>query len=160
MDLKKACRFTFRRWGLWLVAVGVVCMAGMAVAKPGHRYGRQGFMGGKFLYVLESLDLTEKQELELLRLRRSIREQRKSMHLQALNDAKFIAEQLKNETPDRDAIVGKVNAHTNNMQQMAQSFTNELLDFHGTLTAEQKKKLSDQVDKFIKRRESRFNARQ
>ncbi len=155
VQTKKRIPFIFS-----LVAAGLMA-ATTAFAHGGPKDGRRGGgqMTGRMLKLFESLELTENQEVQLVRVRRAIRENRKASRVAMKKEKTAIAAEMKKATPDAARIHQAIDALTTRKQSDAHFAVDKLLEFHALLTAEQKQKLADRVDSFQSRRAERRSRR-
>lgn len=128
---------------------GALALAGYAEARPGHRGGHGHGRGPQkmFFKAMERLDLTESQEVELVRMRRTLREESKGMREQMRASHRTLMAEMKKDTPNREEIKAIVKSGAAQRAQMAERFIDKALDFHALLSADQKAKLAEMIEK-------------
>lgn len=146
-----------RRRALAAVAVltGALGLAGLAQAGPfggGHGHPGGGFFGRGLARLMDRLDLTEAQEVAAVRMRRSLREEGRTLRQQNRADVQAMMVELKNETPNPEAVHARIDATLTRMRERAHRVADEVLRFHATLDADQKAELAKAID----RRQARF----
>lgn len=145
------------------VLLGAVALAGIADARPGHGkrgHGGPGMFGRTFFKMVQHLDLSEEQEVAAVRLRRSMREEMKSIREGMRTDMSAIADEMKKTTPDRQRIHQLLDAVNARKQQMAHTMADKALDFHANLTPDQKAEVAKIIEERQARHAERREARQ
>ena len=99
-------------------------------------------------YITEALDLNQTQETELNRMKDEIME--KSRQLHANREAMFneMVSQLRSEEIDQDRVRVIIADHRAQMDELIDFALPRLVDFHRTLTPEQREKLISKLEKF------------
>ncbi|MEL6186923.1 MAG: periplasmic heavy metal sensor [Myxococcota bacterium] len=130
------------------VVAGALALAGFADARPGHHRGGSGHGPQRmFFKAMERLDLTEAQEVELVRMRRALREEAKSVRSSMRDSHQTLLAEMKKPTPNREEIKAIVKSGAAQRAQMAERFIDRALDFHALLSADQKTKLVEMIEK-------------
>lgn len=144
------------------VLAGAFALAGVAQARPhggGHARGPGAMFGRGFFKMIRHLDLTEEQEVAAVRLRRSMREESKSIREGMRSSMSALADEMKKTSPDRARIHEMVDAMNAKKQQMAHLMVDKALDFHALLTPDQKAEVAriieEQQARHAERREAR-----
>ena len=131
----------------YITLIGVL-VSGLAVYSGcrHHRHDR----GAAFLvdYLSEVLDLTEPQQEQLDRYKEEIMEKalrmradRKALHEDMIN-------QLRTDDIDKEQLKKTVAKARSQMNEMVDLVVDRLVEFHHTLTPEQKDKLVSKLEKF------------
>jgi Spy/CpxP family protein refolding chaperone len=124
------------------LALGVAFLSGC------RRHG--GHHGAEFMvdYVSETLDLTETQQEHLARIKDELMEKGQQMRAnrQAFHDE--IISQLNSEEIDQERLIKAVDEKRAQMEEMIDLVIARLVEFHRTLTPEQKTKLVAKLENF------------
>ena len=145
-----------------LFASGLIAALGIsafAFAGPPHGGGGHGFkrggggmMGMHLMHLAERLNLTEQQEVQAVRMRRAIRKQAKA-NKQEMRDAfKSVLLELEKENPDPAKLHKLVDDATARMNKLGHASVDEYLEFHRTLSVEQRQELVDSARLRMERR--------
>ncbi|OUS26720.1 hypothetical protein A9Q99_15960 [Gammaproteobacteria bacterium 45_16_T64] len=117
-------------------------------ACKGNHEGRGGMM---FDLVAYKLDLTGEQEekwfaiRDELKLMKANARQEKQAHIE---EAKIM---LMADSLDQTAVLAKLTQHQEVLRQTAPGIVQKVVEFHATLTQEQKEKVVDMMDHFAKK---------
>lgn len=159
----KAPKFRRRMMLASAALAGAVGLAGVAQAGPwGHHRGGPGGGGGLMrglMHMIDELDLSEQQELELVRIRRSARSERKAMHEAMQADVDALIEMLGDGEVDKDAVHARIDAMMARASGRAHAMADRALAFHTTLSPEQKQKLAKGLADKRDRMKARFERR-
>lgn len=146
----------------WPLAVGGLILS-LAFSSTGFTsprgHGRGGCgpqvpMAGKLLRMYEHLDLTEPQEVALVRLRRNLREEKAAVQ-KKLPYPQIITDELNKAEPNRERLSDLITQRTTQVEELAQKVMEQVLDFHATLSEDQRAALTQMVAKRQKRRLAR-----
>ncbi|MBK8010349.1 MAG: Spy/CpxP family protein refolding chaperone [Deltaproteobacteria bacterium] len=158
--------------GSAVLALALVAASSMAFARPGGGpcpqggpgggpgagamggLGGLGGMGGpglRLFRLIRDLDLTEEQEVALVKLRRSLQDERSAMRATAEDDTKILAAELAKATPNANEIDRLIEKRAQAHTQMAKKAVEKFLVFHQTLTPAQRKMLSEAAAKLPER---------
>lgn len=148
-----------------VVALALVAASGMAFARPGGGgpcpqggpggggpgggvgMGGMGGPGLRLFRLIRDLDLTEEQEVALVKLRRSLKDERSALRETADEDAKVLAAELAKATPNANEINRLIEKRSQALTKMAKDAAEKFLAFHQTLTPAQRKTLSEAAAK-------------
>ena len=133
------------------IIIGLILISTIALASCGmHRFKHHG--GGHSQYMVNKisseLDLTDAQEAELdgifaeWKTKKMAKKGQHAAHMDAL-----IAE-VKKDKIDKTVVDGIHKVKTAHMAERSEFFTTKLIAFHQTLTAEQKTKLAEVLEKW------------
>jgi Spy/CpxP family protein refolding chaperone len=128
-----------------VLAVGLLAAGSVAVARP---FGGKPMFGGPGMMIsraLEDLDLTEQQELQAIRIRRSIKEQAKDSREAMRADLDRVVAELEKANPDATKLHAVVDESLARMQKLAHSTVDQYLELHRTLTPEQRTALVERL---------------
>lgn len=140
--------------------MGQGCMQGqMGHHGRGHRggcmgrHGKMGRRGGqmrpgaaKLMRLFRGMDLTEAQDIALLKARRSLRQsQMPKAELQAANQ-KTLVEQLKSGAPDKSVLYGLVDARAARKTARERAQVDAFLSVYATLTPAQKQLVAQRAE--------------
>ena len=134
--------------------VGALAIAGTATAQG---FGRGG--GFPMMKMLRRLDLTEEQEIQAVKIRRAMREQRKAARSQmkaAMEQARL---ELSKESPDPQVLHAAVDQATEQMKASMHSAVDQFLALHKTFTPEQREQLNRMMERMKDRHERRRHRR-
>jgi Spy/CpxP family protein refolding chaperone len=143
------------------LAAGTALLAGglsaAAFAGPGHkRFFRGGGMmpGMMLMNLAERLELTEEQEVAAVRMRRAIREEAKKNRQEMKASFDGVLAELEKPQPDAARLHRLVDEASARMTKLAHSSVDRYLEFHATLTPEQRQKLVEDARLMKERRAS------
>ncbi len=130
--------------------VGIIALGGTAAAKG---FGHGG--GFPMMRILRHLDLTEEQEVQAVKLRRAMREQRKAARQQMKDTMDRVRLELAKAEPDPQVLHAAVDAATEQMKASMHGAVDQFLTLHKTFTPEQREELSRMMEKMKERHEQR-----
>ena len=123
-------------------------IGGVAACKHGHRPG--GFdefdLAAVTNRIASRLDLTESQQADLEQMAGEIAEKAKGMHADHASRRQEIADLIRQGTLDRDVVDGLIDDKMARVREMADFAAERLIDFHGTLTPEQREKIATHIE--------------
>jgi Spy/CpxP family protein refolding chaperone len=127
----------------------------------GGRHGGPGGMGpaGKLLRLMETLDLTEQQEVALVRLRRELREEGKANFEARKADRVAMAAELAKATPNAAVFHQHLDQRLERQRVQGHAMIDKVLKFHATLSPEQKQALAERLTQVQDRMQKRFERR-
>ena len=125
---------------------GALAIAGTATAK--------GFGGGGFpmMRMLRHLDLTEEQEIQAVKMRRAMREQKKSIRTEMEATMANVRAELSKENPDAAVLHAAVDRAADQMKAGLHTTVDQFLTLHKTFTPEQREELVKIMDRVKERR--------
>ena len=140
--------------GWWATGalVGLLAIGGTATAQG---FGRGHGGGFPLMRVLRHLDLTEAQEVQAVRMRRALREQRKAARKEmeaAIDKAKA---ELAKSNPDPQVLHAAVDEAAAQMQKGLHMAVDQFLELHKTFTPEQRERMVKVMDRVKERRQKR-----
>ena len=101
-------------------------------------------------YVTEVLDLTEAQEEQLNQIKDELMAKREQMHAKKAEHHDEIVALLLSEEIDQKKVNAIITEHRAQMDEMIDLMVERFVEFHGTLTPEQKTKLVKKLEGFHK----------
>lgn len=138
---------------LSVLLISGLSVAGFADARPrggegkSERHGKMGKKGGKNLMRLfRGLDLTEAQEIALVKARRKLREDAPKND-QGAADKKTLVDQLKSGSPDKTVLYGLADARAERKKARAHAQIDAFLSVYATLSPEQKQQLAERAER-------------
>ena len=134
--------------------VGVLAIAGTATAQG---FGRGG--GFPMMKMLRHLDLTEEQEIQAVKIRRAMREQRKAARMQMKTAMEQAQLELAKDNPDPQVLHAAVDKAAEQMKASMHTAVDQFLALHKTFTPEQREELSRMMERMKERRERRRERR-
>lgn len=138
----------------WMLAGGAIVLAltvGTA-AYAHHRGGGGGFGGHVFHRVLRNLDLTEEQEVMAVRLMREMREEGRVQREAHRAELEALRAQLGVEQPDATRLHAMLDEEAQARTKLGHQAIDRFLEFHATLSAEQRAELVTMLEKLEERR--------
>ena len=141
-----------RKKGIIALAVALICST-MLFAGCKHRGHKGVFM---LDYVSEVLDLTELQEKELDAIRTEIMDKVEEVHTNHDSLRDQFKAQLSSEAIDKDVIYDLLTEHRKSKDAVVELAIDRLIDFHSTLSAEQREKLVTKLEKFEEHHKSKW----
>jgi len=123
-------------------------IGGVAACKHGHRPG--GFdefdLAAVTNRIASRLDLTESQKADLEQIAGEIAEKAKGMHADHASRRQEIADLMRQDTVSRDVVDGLIDDKMARVKEMAYFAAERLIDFHSTLTPEQREKIATRIE--------------
>lgn len=139
--------------------VGSMALGGVAMARPGgpggHRGMREGGPAMRLLRAMEDLDLSEQQEVQLVRIKRELRKENKDLRTAMRADGQATFTELQKETPNAQRLHEMLDRHTAARTAAMHKALDKVLAFHATLTPAQRTQLQEKLQRFQKRMERR-----
>jgi Spy/CpxP family protein refolding chaperone len=134
----------WKRIGIFGVLIGTMAIVGLHSASAGQHDQKHsaGQPGMRLFRLLEDLQLTEAQEVELVRIRRRLKEEVKQIRKGAHSGLTTLTAELEKPKPDPAAFHREVDQKMAAMTVLANKAVDEFLGFHSRLTPEQKTKLA------------------
>ena len=99
-------------------------------------------------YITEALDLDEKQETELNRIKDEIMEKSKQLHANRETMFNEMVNQLRSQEIDQESVRLIIADHRAQMDELIDFALPRLVEFHSTLTPDQREKLISKLEKF------------
>lgn len=148
------------KWILLGALAGALAFGGVASAHPGGGGGHRGKgMGGgpakKMLRLMSSLDLTEQQEVQLVRIKREMRKEMKDLRMATRADRKAAFEELSKDDPNAQRFHDMIDRHSKARVALMHKAIDRVMAFQRTLTPAQKQELQKKLAKIEKRWEKR-----
>lgn len=142
---------------------GGMCMGGDCMGGGGGRGGGRGMRGGggmmnpagKLLRLMGTLDLTEAQEVALVRLRREMREFRQANDPIRQAEQKTLAAELAKPNPSAAVLTDLLDKRLDRQKAHGRILIDKVLKFHATLSAEQKQVLAERLTQMQDRMQQR-----
>jgi len=136
---------------LTIIALIAVMGLGSALFVGCHHRGHD--RGAAFMldYMAESLDLNKDQLAMANSYKDEIMAKVKDMHLEKKQMHEEIKTQLAGESIDKLRVKKLVAEHRNGMDEVVDLVVDRIVDFHATLSPEQRTKLVAKLEKFEKR---------
>lgn len=142
-----------------LVAAGaIVALVGITTTATAKGFGHgRGF---PMMRILRQLDLTESQEIQAVKMRRAMREQRKAARSEMQAVMARVKVELAKPDPDPAVLHGAVDEAAEKMKKGMHTAVDQFLVLHKTFTPEQREemvKIMDRVKERHERRRRRFH---
>ena len=99
-------------------------------------------------YITETLDLNQSQETELNRIKDEIMEKSRQLHANRETMFNEMVIQLRSEVIDQDRVRVMIADHRAQMDELIDFALPLLVEFHSTLTPDQREKLISKLEKF------------
>lgn len=141
------------------LALGLVAMGGAAMARPGGKGGKGGFPGMVMMRLFGDLDLSEQQELKAIRMRRNLQEQGETARKETFKSLEPAIAELGKAQPDARKMHAIADEAIARYSKLVHSAIDQALDFHSSLTAEQRTTLVNRAQEIHDRREERMERR-
>lgn len=155
---------------------GVMALGTSAFAQPGGgpgcdgsgpgggRGGGPGGQGGKgpgamMMRMFNGLDLTEAQEVQLVRIRRELRAEREAMQATRQADRAAMQAELSKDTPDAAVLHQLADKRLEHQRAKSHAMIDKMLAFRATLSPEQKAQLTKKMENFKARAGKRGGGR-
>lgn len=142
---------------IWIVVVAALPLLGFA-AINGCRHERHP--GAEFMadYLAEALDLNDAQRRQADEIRAELMEKGKGLKAAHHRTAEELKALLMADTLDQERLKAIAAEHRGRMDEIVDLAILRLAEFHSTLSAEQKAKLVDKMEKFRKMHRGRCNS--
>jgi periplasmic protein CpxP/Spy len=140
------------------LALSMIAVAGVAVAGPsGGPKGRGGFPGMMMLRLYADLDLSEQQELKVIRARRDLKAQAQEARKDTQASIGVAIEELNKANPDSQKMHSIADEAIKRFSKIVHSGIDQALDIHASLTPEQRAKLVERAREIQERRSHHFD---
>jgi len=100
--------------------------------------------------VSKKLDLNEQQKVKLEAVKTEIMQNYKKHHQNKNQMMDTLLAEIQKPQIDPSVLMGMVNQHQSRVDEVAPGVINKLVEFHASLTEEQKQKLTKKLEKFRK----------
>jgi Spy/CpxP family protein refolding chaperone len=120
------------------ITSGVIVAGGLSAVAFAHPPGLPGM---RMLSMAQRLDLSEEQEVAAVRMRRAIREEAQQNREEMKAAFDEVLKELEKPNPDPAKMHRLVDDASARMTKVAHSSVDKYLEFHRTLTPEQRKEL-------------------
>ena len=107
-------------------------------------------------YISETLDLTESQQDQLNQIKDEVMAEAKEMHANKESMHAELVAQLRSEEIDQELVKARIAEHRAKMDHLIDLLVVRLVEFHKTLTPEQKEKLVAKLETFKKWHDKRW----
>lgn len=136
-----------------LVALGLsaalILASGAALAGAGHPWrGAGGMPGIGLLRLAGNLDLSEQQEVQVVKIRRNLREQGRQLHRDMNAPISTALDELQKPKPDASKLHGLADETLRRVGQIAHSAIDQFLALHATFSTEQRDTLVSRARAF------------
>ena len=141
--------------GLTIALIGVLVSGALVFTgcRSHSHHGKAEFM---IDYIAETLDLTDAQRVQLDGIKDEFIAKAREMHAQKeAMHAAFMAE-LRKEEISREALSGLIDQKRAQMDEIVNLAMDRLVEFHKTLSPEQREKLVAKVEYFHEKHEHRW----
>lgn len=128
---------------------GIFALSSVAVAHPsaGSQRGRaQGGPAAKMIRAMGNLELSEAQDVQLVRLRRSLKKDRRALRANRMADKAAMRAELGKSQPNAQVFHDLIDKKMNARRVAAHSATDKVLAFFVTLNPEQKQEVLRMMD--------------
>jgi Spy/CpxP family protein refolding chaperone len=118
------------------LAIGTAALAGPGGGPKG--WGHGGMPGLALMHVMERLDLTDQQELQLIKVRKNLHEQGKEARIEMAADVSQVLDEIEKPAPNAQKIHSIADQTIQRFSKIVHSGIDQVLAFHQTLSAEQR----------------------
>jgi Spy/CpxP family protein refolding chaperone len=121
---------------------------GILFAFGPHRHGDMihEFIEFKIDRMISELNLSEEQQAKTDVIRKNIRQEIQSLIEQKKNSHQEFFNQLKQDVPDKESVYTMIDQNVENMRERSYAIADLFLEFHETLTAEQRDLLFQKIE--------------
>jgi Spy/CpxP family protein refolding chaperone len=134
---------------MMIAILSIITMGGLVSCKYG-RHGAFGFdefdLEAAISRVASRLDLTETQKADLDQKVREIAEKAKSLHTDRETMRQELANLIRQASIDQAVVDELVTGKIENMKEMADFASVRLIEFHSTLTPEQRETIAERIE--------------
>ncbi len=123
---------------------GIFALSSVAVAHPsggGQRGRGHGGVTAKMIRAMSSLELSEAQDVQLVRLRRALKKDHKAIKANRKADKQAMRAELGKANPNPQVFHSLIDKKMNARRAAAHSATDKVLAFFGALSPEQKQEV-------------------
>ena len=135
---------------LAVVVVGALLYAGF-YPKSSFAHGNGGFVGCMVEKFADELELNTEQSEQLMQIVEEVRSKRQEMHALHDTEKNELIEELRSQEIDREKLDSMYGNTKHRFDEMYDLLASRFLEFHKTLTPEQKEKLIAKIEKHQKR---------
>jgi Spy/CpxP family protein refolding chaperone len=141
--------------GLTIALIGVF-ISGALIFTGCRSHSHEGKAEFMIDYIAETLDLTDEQRVQLDGIKDEFIAKAKEMHAQKeVMHAAFTAE-LRKEEISRETLNGLIDQKRAQMEEFVNLALDRLIEFHKTLSAEQREKMVAKIEYFHEKHQSRW----
>ena len=138
-------------WIIVIVVVFLVGAFGFAGFHPRSSFTHGGFTGCLMEKFADKLELNTQQKDELMQIVEEVKGKHQEMHPLRADIKKEIISELRNQEIDRNKIDSLYNDTKERIDEMYDLLVSRFLEFHKTLTPEQREKLVEEMEKHHER---------
>ena len=131
-----------------VLLTGVLVSVGAAEARPWRRGGPCGGHGlaRSLMHGVHGLDLSLEQEVQAVRIRRALRQERQALRQALLENVSTGMSELGTEEPSPEKLRALVGDALERIEKSAYAAVDQLVVFHASLSPEQKAKLTERLE--------------
>lgn len=156
---RRALRISLLSIGLGGLLAGSIALAHGPGRGRGPEGPARGGFGLRLLHLIDDLDLSDAQMLEVLRAQKRLRAAHQTLRRERHQDMKTALEGLASDTPDPAALHQMIDAHAEKIKRLAHTAADEALALHKILTPEQRRQLKERLERQHQRRARRWHRR-
>ncbi len=138
-----------KRTGLIIggILAGVLALGGVALAEGGgpKGWGHGRMPGMALMRAMERLDLSDQQELQLIKIRKNLHQQGKEARQDMAASVSQVLDEIEKPNPDAQRIHGIADQAIQRFSKIVHSGIDQLLAFHQTLSPDQRSTLVQTV---------------
>jgi Spy/CpxP family protein refolding chaperone len=129
------------------VLAGVLALGGVALAQGGgpNGWGRGHIPGMALMRAMERLDLTDQQELQLIKIRKNLHQQGMDARQEMAASVSQVLDEVEKPAPDAQKIHSIADQAIQRFSKVVHSGIDQLIAFHQTLTTNQRATLVQSV---------------
>lgn len=135
---------------LAVVVVGALLYAGF-YPKSSFAHGNGGFVGCMIEKFADDLELNTQQREQLVQIVEAVKSKHQEMHALHAAEKKDLIVELRSQEIDRDKLDSIYSNTKHRFDEMYDLLASRFLEFHKTLTPEQREKLIAEMEKHQKR---------
>ena len=138
------------------IALICVFISGALIFTGCRSHSHEGKAEFMIDYIAETLDLTDEQRVQLDGIKDEFIAKAKEMHAQKeVMHAAFMAE-LRKEEISRETLNGLIDQKRAQMEEFVNLALDRLIEFHKTLSSEQREKMVEKIEYFHEKHQSRW----
>ena len=135
--------------GLYILLIGVL-ISGVSMFSGCRRHSHGHKVAFMVDYVSETLDLNEDQQAQLNQIKDQVMTKARQMRADKESMREELIAQLRSDEIDEVRVRAVISEHRAQMDEVVDLIVGRLVEFHTTLTPEQKEKLVAKIETFKK----------
>lgn len=151
--------------GLFIISLVAAAVAiGVGYACNDHNFAKmtpervQKLIDWKVNDILDDIDASDSQREQVHAIKLEAIKEFRNFHKDGMAEHKTMLEEIKSETPDRDRLIAKVDAHLEAKRELSYKMVDYGLELHKVLSPEQRVQLAQMMEDHMAKFDEHLNA--